>query len=72
MEENIYNQEDTAEVSRLRILRRRVDNELHIANAGCHSLIGIIQKIDGNYYIKGYLDPFDKEQDAIDVLMMGL
>ena len=72
MEENIYNQEETQEVSRLRILRKREGNKLYIANAGCHSLVGIIEKIDSNYYIQGYLDSFEKEQDAIDVLMMGL
>ena len=59
------------EIPTTKILKKRIGNELHLANKGCRSLIGITEKINNKFYIKGYLNEFDKEQEAIDVLSYG-
>ena len=64
--------EEQEEIPTIKILKKRVGNELHLANKGCNCLIGIIYPENGKFYIKGYSNEFEKEQEAIDILENGL
>lgn len=64
--------EEEKDIPTIKILKKRVGNELRIANKGCGCLIGIIYELNGKYLIKGYSNEFDKEQEAIDILSYGL
>ncbi len=65
-QENI---EETNEIPTLKILYKREGNKLLVANAGCHSLIGIVENIDGRFYIESSIDSFKTEKDAIEYLI---
>lgn len=52
--------------------QRKEDGKLYIINKGCKTLIGVIAPKDGKFIIEGYIDEFDSEMDAKELLMGGL
>ena len=55
-----------------KILKKRVENKLYLANKGCLSIIGCVEKIGSTYFIEGYVNPFEKESQAVDFLLYGI
>ena len=74
MEEEILTSEDeeTQAILVPKILKKRIGNKLYLANKGCTSLIGCIEKIGETYFIEGYFNPFKKESEAVDYLLYGI
>lgn len=56
----------------LDVFSQRKDGKLYIINKGCKSVVGVIVPDGNKFCIEGYVDKFDKEDDAKDVLMRGL
>lgn len=72
MEEEILIPESEQEIVATKILRKRVGNKLYLANKGCHSLIGCVEKIGEIYFIEGYINQFRTEYDAEEALLFGI
>jgi len=70
---DVYDEDQTDKtIPVTKILKKRDGDKLYLANKGCHSLIGCIEKIGSTYFIQGYANPFDKESQAIDFLLYGI
>ena len=61
---------EETKITTLNILTKREGNKLLVANAGCHSLIGIVKNIDGRFYVDCSIDSFRTEKDAIEFLVL--
>lgn len=66
------NEEINENIPVVKILKKREGNRLLLANKGCHSLIGCIEKIGSTYFVDGYVNPFNTESQAIDFLLYGI
>ena len=52
--------------------QRKEDGKLYIINKGCKTLIGVIAPKGNKFIIEGYVDEFDTEWEAKDILMKGV
>lgn len=60
-----------AKLTVAKILKKRVGNELHVANKGCGTIIGIIVHTEEGFIIKGTDLMFDSERETLDELLLN-
>ena len=66
------NEEVNENIPVVKILKKRIGNKLLLANKGCGSFIGCIEQINSKFFIEGYLNEFNREQEAIDFLLYNM